>query len=187
MNEARRPPTKTYVPVRFYATDLVYNTVKETAKLPADEEGDVTFRWDWQFVENEFIDILLGISLGATHGRPEDVRVSMVGAFRLPTETPEVALETFAQVNGPTMLMPYLREAISALTARGYFGAFVMPPINVHHLIAGMDHNTTGIRQAAKDPELAKLLSRLTPTGQVLPELPKGRTRKRVGGGGKPA
>lgn len=157
------------MPVRFYATDLAYNTVEITDQLPIDEEGDVTFKWDWRFVDGEFIDILLGVSLGATQGRPENVEASMVGAFRLPSETPEVSLEAFAKVNGPTMLMPYLRQVISSLTSHGYFGAYLMPPINIHRLIASMDHAATGVRQIEEESDLAALSARLTveaPTGK---------------------
>ncbi|MEJ7758067.1 MAG: protein-export chaperone SecB [Gemmatimonadaceae bacterium] len=180
MIEVRRPASRTYVPVRFFATDLRYATVQETETLPADELGDVTFRWDWRFVEGEFMDVLLGVTLAATRGRLEEVEVSMVGSFRLPTETPDVSLETFATLNGPAMLMPYLREAISALTSRGYFGAFTMPPINVHHLIAGMDQNATGVRQAAADPALATLMARLTLKQASQPTRQKKRARKPV-------
>lgn len=168
------------MPVRFYATDLAYHTVEATDQLPVDEEGDVTFKWDWQFVDHEFIDILLGVSLGATQGRPENVQASMVGAFRLPTETPEVSLEVFAKVNGPTMLMPYLRQAISSLTSHGYFGAFLMPPINIHRLIAGMENDATGVRQIEEDSAIAALTARLTlPSPTPAKKLLRGKTAKK--------
>ena len=180
MKDFRSPAPKAYVPVRFYSTELVYRAVPATEELPTDEEGEVTFKWDWRFVERSFLHVLLGICLSPTKERPEQVEATFVGAFRLPTEEPDVLLDAFVRVNGPTMLMPYLREAISSLTSRGFFGAFLIPPVNIHNLIAGMDTSATGTRQVAEDAEMAAIAERLNPKRALSKRRKAGTRRNKV-------
>lgn len=188
MKDVRRPALKNYVPVRFYATDLAYTAVAPSDDLPSDAKGDVTFRWDWRFVGQQYIDILLGITLAPTKKRAETVQATMVGAFRLPTEQPDVTLDVFTRINGPTMLMPYLREAISSLTSRGFVGTFLLPPINVHKMIANIEGDTSGARQVADDIELGEIAawlnrnkdSGIVPVaGETQGHIPK-KSRKRI-------
>jgi preprotein translocase subunit SecB len=80
-------------------------------------------------------EVTVQFGLDPSAARPEEIRVTMNGRFAPVGDRQEVSLESFAQFHAPAILMPFVREVVSGLTARGFFGALVLPPINVQSLM----------------------------------------------------
>jgi len=74
---------------------------------------------------------------------PKDVRAfsrlaaSVEGSFTIAeTETPRLA--EFAHQQAPVLLLPYLRSAITDLTALSRFGPIIIPPLNMMGVVSRM-------------------------------------------------
>ncbi len=68
----------------------------------------------------------------------EQIVAAVEGKFSVVGETPTVKLEDFVNRQAPAILMPYLRQAISAGTALSRFGQLLIPPINVVAVLEDM-------------------------------------------------
>ena len=66
---------------------------------------------------------------------PFSLQVQYEAEFSVADASATENLRRFAKYNGPSLVVPYLREAISDITARSGFGALVMPPFNIRILI----------------------------------------------------
>ncbi len=60
------------------------------------------------------------------------------GAFSLRGQLDRKRLEAFATVQAPVLLVPYLRQAITMLTAQSRVGAIVLPPLNMLEITKAM-------------------------------------------------
>jgi preprotein translocase subunit SecB len=126
--------------------------------MPPSSDTNVTFGWDWRVTGFDRFEVLVTVRYEASAERAEEVEVSVVGVFRLPVDSPSVALRDFVRVHAPGILMPYAREVVSSLTGRGFFGPVFMPPINVHSLMERMnDAVATGAQQLQENPSLFRL------------------------------
>jgi hypothetical protein len=67
----------------------------------------------------------------------------MAALFRRQGNPQKPAFVDFVMMNGPTILMPYLREAFSNLTGRGLLHAHVLPPVNMVRLMKTFDFNSS--------------------------------------------
>lgn len=68
------------------------------------------------------------------------------GTFSVRAGTDPQRLQRFATVQAPVLLMPYLREVITKLTAQSRLGALVIPPLNMAEIMKEMQS------QAAEKP-----------------------------------
>ena len=142
---------------KVYAAEQSQRTV-QADDLPADPEQRIGFGWDWRILEPRLFEVMLHIGLGPTKGRPEEVGVSICGVFRIMGEATSVRVLDFVRVQGPAILMPFVRESISSLTSRGYFGQVLLPPINVQVLMQQRDPKAaTGAKQL-ESPEGERLV-----------------------------
>jgi preprotein translocase subunit SecB len=68
------------------------------------------------------------------------------GAFLLrgPADLPR--LQGFATTQAPVLLVPYLRQVITMLTAQSRVGAMVLPPLNMVEITKAMRSPATGER-----------------------------------------
>lgn len=73
------------------------------------------------------------------------------GAFSVEPGTDPERLRSFTALQAPVLLLPYLRQVITSLTAQSRIGALVMPPINMVEV-------TKAMRREGARPE--------TPAGQ---------------------
>lgn len=71
------------------------------------------------------------------------------GAFSVRAGVPAEKIKTFSTVQAPVLLLPYLRQVITNLTAQARCGALVMPPINMAKVIKAM-------RDSAEKAELSQ-------------------------------
>src|SRR6187455_3460553 len=63
--------------------------------------------------------------------QPYRVEVELVGLFKGTGSTTADALNEFARHSVPTIMFPYVREAVSRLTADGRFGSVRLRPTNI--------------------------------------------------------
>lgn len=88
------------------------------------------------------LETLLTIDLWNSEKREEspfNITATVVGLFE---EIPggAVTLKKFAEINAPSILFPYLREAVSSITAKSHLGSVLLPPVNIAALIRGERH-----------------------------------------------
>jgi preprotein translocase subunit SecB len=65
--------------------------------------------------------------------------VDVVGRFEADPSNPNLGLETFLKVNGPALLVPFLREMVANITFRSRHGVVLLPAINVVALVQRED------------------------------------------------
>lgn len=146
MTTTAKLPKSGYFIERVYANRLGLTAVPET---PA-AGPDFLFGWDWKLIDQNLFEVNITLLLEPTPDRSERVEVSMIGVFRQGSDPIEVKLEEFVRYHAPAILMPYVREAVSSLTGRGYYPARNLNPINVQMLMERQDPNrTTGAKQLA--------------------------------------
>jgi len=63
------------------------------------------------------------------------LEVSLSGRFEADATAPNMQLEEFLKVNGPAMLMPFIRELVANVTTRSRYGTVLLPAINVVELV----------------------------------------------------
>lgn len=69
-----------------------------------------------------------------------EIMATIVGRFeQMPGSS--LDLKKFSEVNGPAILFPYLREAVSSVTAKSPIGAVLLPPVNIAALVRGEQLN----------------------------------------------
>lgn len=150
-------PTSGYRLVRVYATDLAYQIENEDApEPPADPSRAIRVAWDWRIVGKRTFDVSLMLEVGASKEHPETARACVVGSFQAGQGALSVGFAQFVREHAPAILLPYVREHISALTSRGPHGTFFLAPINIVRLVKDFDdRDTDGARQLDEDAELA--------------------------------
>jgi preprotein translocase subunit SecB len=95
-------------------------------------------------------EVTLQFGLDPSVRRPEEIRVTLSGRFAPTGESQEVPIESFVRFHAPAILMPFVREIVTGLTSRGFFGALLLPPINVQSLMERQDVNeATATKQLA--------------------------------------
>ncbi len=62
--------------------------------------------------------------------RPLEITVKMGGQFLVAEGTDQTILENFADINGPAILFPFVRELIASLTTRAGIPTVLVQPLN---------------------------------------------------------
>lgn len=121
---------------------------------PDDPEAEVEdkpsmrFMWDWRMLEDRQFEVFLGVWLMGTTEQPQEVEVRLVGTFAIDGEVQALALREFVHTSAPAILMPYVRDKVTGLTADGPFGSYYMPIVNVQSLMKGYAYeNSSGAKQ----------------------------------------
>lgn len=143
MTEPGKLPTSGYTFDRVYANHQSLRVVALTDGLPAEQPA--LFGWDWRMLEEGQFEVTVQFGLDPSDRRPEEIRVTMNGRFAPTGAKQEVPLETFVRYHAPAILMPFIREVVSGLTARGFFGSLLLPPINVQSL---MEQQAANVNEA---------------------------------------
>lgn len=117
--------------------------------------------WDWSILDDRTFGVALGLQFHPTKARPEKILVLMTGTFEIKGDDRlPLSLESFVKVGAPTLLVPYIREAIGSMTGRGPHGALHIEPIDVRALLASTEpEEATGVAQLEKYPEFAKFFA----------------------------
>ena len=151
MSDEQRPAG--YYPQAVFAQELSLSGVGDTEGLP--ETAPFVLNWDWYPHDATVFDVILRAEMAASQARPERVVAIMIGRFERVGQ-PEPAFQTFAMLNAPALLFPYVREAFSSLTSRGLRGALVLPTMNIVQVMADMKMDASnGYASLRSRPELA--------------------------------
>ena len=84
------------------------------------------------------------VTVRASLESPSDKRffvklaAAVEGAFALRHGAEPKVLQNFATVQAPVLLLPYLRQVITNLTAQSRVGAMVLPPLNMVEVTKAM-------------------------------------------------
>ena len=144
---------------RVYVSEQHYEQV-ETSGLREPENSEdrgVGMSWDWRPLGPRRFEVLLELDLESTSLAPERARVRVMGVFEAVGETQSVEFIQFLRTNAPAILFPFGREVLSTMTARGFFGAFHLHPINIAAVLSDFDFSqTTGFQFLEKNQEVAE-------------------------------
>jgi preprotein translocase subunit SecB len=142
--------SRLYYPRQSYA-------LNDPTELPAEEgdtedsEREFSVAWDWRITGESRFSISLGILIPATRRAPELIEVGVVGDFHVIGDTPSVDIKQFVTANGPAILFPYLRQAISQLTTNGPRGSYMLPALNILEMLKDHSYDeSTGAQQLAE-------------------------------------
>lgn len=58
------------------------------------------------------------------------IAVDYAGNFLIDGEATAQQVDTFANINAPAIIFPFVRETIASLTAKGMLGAILVQPVN---------------------------------------------------------
>jgi preprotein translocase subunit SecB len=156
-----------YTLEQIYFVEQSHRLLERTAEMP--EQAVLQFGWNWKITEEALFEVMLHLELGASQVRPEETRVFICGRFGV-VGKPELPITDFVRLHGPTILIPYAREAISALTSRSFFGPQYLPPLNVAKLMVEMDPTITIGAQQLREREVGAKAKR----SKVEKRLPRG-------------
>jgi preprotein translocase subunit SecB len=82
--------------------------------------------------------VKLRIVLEPTNAADKSIfEASLEGVFRALDDEGKKKLGEFARVQGPALLIPFIRELVANTTARCATGPLLLPPINVYNLALG--------------------------------------------------
>ena len=168
-------PLSGYTLDRVFAQEQTFLGHANSEEFPT-STGDprAAVAWDWHLVDESRFTVALTLSIEPTRERPETVRVMMLGLFTRVGEVPSVEVLKFVQTHAPAIMMPYVREAVSSLTGRGYYGPVNLPPINVAALMLNFDiEATSGMKRARADRKLGMTFGAL-PGSEATNALPSG-------------
>ncbi len=116
-----------------------------------------TLGWDWQVAGPRTFEVALTLSIAPTREQPDEASVTIAGTFRAGPDPVAVPFSEFVQFNAPAILLPFVREAVVALTRRGPHGSFLLMPLNVQAIMAGTNPTeTTGAKFLRANPEAAQ-------------------------------
>lgn len=143
---------------RVYVAEQRCRLVQLTAEQVESAPGDrpVRFAWDWRPVGTRRFEVVLEVAVDAAAQVAEEALVRIVGLFEAEGEGVSVTFYDFVRYNASAILIPFAREAISTMTARGFYGTFHVNPVNVVELFKNFDiSKTTGARYLNANPAIA--------------------------------
>lgn len=162
-------PASGYVLQSVYSTRLHFEGLPISEDLPQGDETQITIGWDWRIVAEHCFEVLVTLGIGPTKKRPEKVEAVMIGRFHFVGDKQSLGLLRFVSAGAPTILFPFVREAVSSLTSRGVAGSFQLNPVNMAELAKGFNQaGTTAARQLRENPGLADVFG----NAEVLTLLP---------------
>ena len=156
-------PAGAYHIERIFAQELLLQGIMDVAALP--DAFKVEYAWDWEPRDHETFYVLLGMRGLPGKDRPERITVSMAALFRRVGNPVKPTLVDFVMTNGPTILIPYIRETVSNMTTRGTVGTYTLPPFNVVKFMSAIKFElSAGAKKLAARPDIIRAY-------EVMPEV----------------
>lgn len=81
----------------------------------------------------------LTISAGEGETSPFVLDVSMAGRFEQDAADANLPMDTFLRVNGPALVLPFVRELVANITVRSRYGLVLLPTLNVVALVQRLE------------------------------------------------
>jgi len=153
MTNSGKLPTSGYVFDKIYTNAISMRVTPPQDGLPA--EPPLLFTWDWKLLspDRKTFEVSISVGIDPSAKRQEELRVTIIGRFRAEGERQEVPLDSFVRFHAPAILMPFARETLSNMTARGFYETLLLPPLNVQTLMERQDvAATTGAKQMLELP-----------------------------------
>lgn len=110
--------------------------------VPAASPREVQFDFNVQrqFPAATELSVVASISLFKNDAKaPYSLEVAVEAICHIDDMANSERLKQFALYNAPGILIPYLREAISNITARSGYAALVMPPVDIKSLVEDVE------------------------------------------------
>lgn len=157
MTDSAQPlPASGYRISRIYVARQSQSLLQNEAGDEQPDEREVKFSWDWRVTEAPSFEVFLGITIGASRSCTEVLEIGLVGAFTAQGE-PDVDLRSFVHCNAIATLLPFAREGLASLSAKGPFGSYYLPLLNAVKISQELEYDaSTGAKQLAKDPAMLK-------------------------------
>lgn len=118
---------------KIYVTDVSLESPNAPGAFVEQEQPDfnIQFRNQARSFDNGFFEASLTVTATAKQGDRTLflVEVTLAGLFHI-ENIPESELEPVLGIGCPSILFPYLREAVSDLTTRAGFPPLLLQPIN---------------------------------------------------------
>lgn len=156
MSEVQSLPLAGYLLQKLYSPELHYFTV-EVDEVSVQDERNIRVAWDWRIVGERAFEVLLDITMCPSKQRHDQAQAKVVGYFVAMAGDQKVPFDRFVTLHAPTLMLPYVRETLSSLFARGPIGPDYLPPINVHRMAKDFDFpGATGCLQLKRDENLVR-------------------------------
>lgn len=152
-----------YEILQVYAVEQHYEVVTDA---PSDEgtaddsesvDPPLGVNWDWRVLHDRDFEVQFGIELPPTAEFHELIRVRFVLRARAGEE---LSLPPVDFVGGPaiSLLLPYIREAVSSMSVRGPLGVRYINPLNARALAEQFSFDESmGAKQLSENPALSEI------------------------------
>lgn len=118
----------------LYPLEQYYRLLQPDTMTGEGKGFDMSVYWNWYVAGSGRIAVVLGVRAMGTKEVPEEVRATAVAVFSIQRPEPDVPLQTFLQRDGPAMMVPYLQEIFTSLTARSRTGILNLLPFDLSDL-----------------------------------------------------
>jgi preprotein translocase subunit SecB len=141
---------------KLFFVEQTYTAINdEEVEAPKDERV-VQVGWNWRIRAAREFEVALTVEIEPSRICPDHAKVTAIGMFKAGAEPLSVPFSDFVRQNSVAILIPYAREALTSLTARGLTGAFYLSPMNAVLLAKNFDPaDTDGARQLTEGGDLA--------------------------------
>ena len=117
---------------------LIESRFKRQPNIHFEEEGyhnNVDINLENQTSDNKIF-ITLTVDFKAGVGEKEDIEAmaKMLGVFEF-EEASQIPLKEFANINGPAIIFPFIREHIASCSVKAGINPILLPPINFVKLL----------------------------------------------------
>lgn len=156
---------------RMYALEQSYRIRANEQHASAGSVGrQFQISWDWRVSGARTFDVIVTLTALPSDEQPDEGRVSLVATFEAGPEQQTVSFGDFVRFNAPAMLIPFAREAVAQITARGPYGSFILVPFNVVGVMSSFDPMlATGMQQLRADPSLRLTFPLVDPAAFLAP------------------
>lgn len=151
-----------YEILQIYALEQFYDATVEPAEAPQSQDDKTTepplgVNWDWRVISEREFEVQFGIEMAPSPDIHEYIRVRFVLRAKAGEEV-TIPVAEFVGAPAISVLVPYLREAITSMSVRGPIGVRYLNPLNVRALAKRFPfEESMGAGQLKQDPELAAL------------------------------
>jgi preprotein translocase subunit SecB len=161
-------PAPVFAIQKLYVTDISLespNTPMSFMGSEVEPEFEVQFRNEAKGFDNGFFEASLTVTAKAVAGENTLflVELTQAGIFQI-ENIPDEELDPALGIGCPTVLFPYLREAVTDLTTRAGFPPLILQPINFEAIFMQQRQENLSNNQAEKTAEAKTLTQANTET-----------------------
>lgn len=127
---------------RYLLKQIVFTKSHLDRRLNTKDESfhnNVNIQSSHQLNEN-ILFITLNINFHTTDGNDAEpptlnCEIQCTGIFEIENkDNLDLPIEKFATLNGPAIILPYIRQHLTDLTIKAGFNPYYLPPVNFHEL-----------------------------------------------------